>query len=258
MPGFGFNVVDTVGFSISVSADGRPEMKQGGITLDWTTFAVAFGADPTLADGVIIHAGDQYCRYGQVLSKIISPANDTITISATGGTFTVTVTNGNGAATTGAIAFNATAATLQTALAGLSNVGAGLVTVTGSAGGPYSVGFDASLGATTLTTGAGSLTGGSGTAVVAQNLATGDIGKYGPYDPAASDGRALLTPGQCFIAEKTVRSDEPKSDYVPVLYGGLVFLPRIIQSGVATHSLALGPTLAELQAAFPRLAFVND
>jgi hypothetical protein len=37
-----------------------------------------------------------------------------------------------------------------------------------------------------------------------------------------------------------------------------VFLGRIIQSGVVAHTLALGPTLAELIAAFPRLLLVKE
>lgn len=62
----------------------------------------------------------------------------TITLgSATGGTFTASYED----QTTGAIAFDATAGTLQAALEALSTIGAGNVSVTGSAGGPWTVEF---------------------------------------------------------------------------------------------------------------------
>jgi len=56
----------------------------------------------------------------------------TITGAPTGGTFTLTF----GAQTTSAIAYNATAAQVQTALQALSSVGASNALVTGSAGRP--------------------------------------------------------------------------------------------------------------------------
>jgi len=54
---------------------------------------------------------------------------------ATGGTFTLAYRG----ATTGALAYNASAATVQTALEALSTITAGQVSVSGSAGGPYTV-----------------------------------------------------------------------------------------------------------------------
>lgn len=66
----------------------------------------------------------------------------TITVQATGGTFTLTFTDPWGvSATTTALAENAAAATVQTALEVLTNINAGDVTVTGSAGGPFTVTF---------------------------------------------------------------------------------------------------------------------
>ena len=87
-----------------------------------------------------------------------------LTIDATGGTFTVTYKG----QTTSAIAENAAAATLQTALEGLSTIGTGNVTVTGSAGGPYTIVLGNAVAAPvgTFTTNAASLTGGAGTAVI--------------------------------------------------------------------------------------------
>ena len=82
-----------------------------------------------------------------------------LTIDATGGTFTVTVSG----QTTSAIAFDAAAATLETAIELLSTVT--VATITGSAGGPFTITVDSGVTATTMTADAGSLTGGASTAV---------------------------------------------------------------------------------------------
>lgn len=61
----------------------------------------------------------------------------------TGGTFTLTF----GADTTSGIAYNASAATVQTALQALSSIGSGNALVSGPAGGPWLVEFSSSLAA---------------------------------------------------------------------------------------------------------------
>lgn len=84
----------------------------------------------------------------------------TVTIgAATGGTFTLTV----GGQTTAGIAYNATAIAVENALEALSTVGQGNVTVSGNAGGPYTVTFVSALGAQPVAlTGSGTgLTGGA-------------------------------------------------------------------------------------------------
>jgi hypothetical protein len=63
---------------------------------------------------------------------------------ATAGTFTLTYVD----QTTGAIAYNASAATVATALKALSNIGDSDVVVTGNAGGPWSVEFTGDLAMT--------------------------------------------------------------------------------------------------------------
>ena len=70
----------------------------------------------------------------------------TITSSPSGGTFTLTYSG----QTTSAIAYNASAATVDAALEALSNIGAGDVVVTGSAGGPWTVTFATALAATNV------------------------------------------------------------------------------------------------------------
>lgn len=82
----------------------------------------------------------------------------TVTISGTptGGTWTFTV---DGQTATGLL-YNITATNLRSALEALSSVGAGHVTVTGSAGGPYTVVFDETVSGTPTVNGSG-LTGGT-------------------------------------------------------------------------------------------------
>jgi hypothetical protein len=253
---YGPATVESVGFSIQVTADGRPDWKAGGVTVAWDLVA-ALGVDTTFDDGVICLAGEKVLRYGQVVCRVTTGELQTVTIGggATGGTFTLTLSG----QTTGAIAWNAAAATVQAALVALSTVGTGKATVAGSAGGPWTVTFDPSLGDVALMTGsAASLTGGTPTLTIA-TLETGlDSGLFGPYDPAAVDGRQSLNRGDCFIVNSTMRELDPKSNHPAVFSGGRVFINRVLNSGVATHTLALGPTLAEVYTAFPRLIPVND
>src|SRR5438552_2289338 len=84
-----------------VSADNSPAYKPGGVTVDWAT-VVALSNDATLADGSTVKAPNKYLRYGQVMTKITSGEQDTVTIGggATGGTFTLIVTSTSGTAAT--------------------------------------------------------------------------------------------------------------------------------------------------------------
>lgn len=94
----------------------------------------------------------------------------TLTISATGGTFTATFEG----ETTAATAYDATANTLQANLIALANLATGDVTVTGSAGGPYTITFGGNytnVDVPAITTSAASLTGGSQTATIAVTTA---------------------------------------------------------------------------------------
>lgn len=108
-----------------------------------------------------------------ITNPIVATAEvQTVTVDATGGTFTV-MWNG---ATTSALAFDVSAADFTTAMALIAD-GAGNVTVTGgpgAAGGgaPYTLTWAARMGNVPApTTDATSLTGGAGTAVVATTAA---------------------------------------------------------------------------------------
>lgn len=96
----------------------------------------------------------------------------TITISATGGTFTLTFAG----QTTGAIAWNASAAVVQAALVALSNIAPGDVIVTGGPGATAALtvefaGAYESTNVAQMTAAAGSLTGGASTATIATTRA---------------------------------------------------------------------------------------
>jgi hypothetical protein len=106
---FGRRVLSTTGVPTQVSADGSPEWKVGGITLDWAT-VTAEVSDRTLTDGTVIKAGAKGLEYGTILCAKVVPEVQTISIDATGGTFTI---SGN-SNTTPATAYNASAATVQT------------------------------------------------------------------------------------------------------------------------------------------------
>lgn len=111
-------------------------------------------------------------NYAALAAAVDEVQTITTTGSPTGGTFTVTEEG----QTTTAIAYNATAATVQTALQALSTIGAGNVTVTGSAGGPYTVTFTgvlAGIGVTLMTSSGAALTGGTSPATATTRATAG-------------------------------------------------------------------------------------
>jgi hypothetical protein len=114
MPTYGRHTHGSTGVALMVSADGSPEWKAGGITIDWAT-VTAEVSDRTLGDGTVIKAGAKGLELGTILTEITLGEVQTITVDATGGDFTIT---GN-SATTAALAYNASAATVQAAVRGL-------------------------------------------------------------------------------------------------------------------------------------------
>jgi hypothetical protein len=104
--------------------------------------------------------------------------------AATGGTFTLSF----GGQTTAAIAFDATAADVEEALEALSTIGDGNVSVTGSAGGPYTVTFQNALGnqnVAQMTASNASLTG-AGHAIAVTTSTPGAVGAVAvPVDALA-------------------------------------------------------------------------
>lgn len=126
---------------------------------------------PIVAADFVVFADQIPGVAGSVAIDNYAPAVNeiqTITVTATGGTFTMT----EGANTTSALAYNIIASALQTALQGLTSIGAGNVTVAGGPGGtaPFVctfVGGKAATNMTAMTANAASLTGTSHGVVVA-------------------------------------------------------------------------------------------
>lgn len=146
----------------------------------------AFGNKITQYNGIdIVDLGERSGSSAPVIpieSRDLDQAHYTVDITGvpTGGTFTITVNvNGLGAQTTTAIAYNATVGAVQSAIAALTNVGTGNVTVVaGTAGVEYDIVFGDDLDQVpvVLTSNGAGLTGGTApaatTASVASNTAS--------------------------------------------------------------------------------------
>ena len=112
------------------------DLTQFDENLHWTE-ASKYQPERKLKSGIPlgkVTATGLYAPYSAVTNEVQTL---TVTGGPTGGTFTITFDG----QTTTAIAYNATAATVQTALEGLSHVNPGDITVTGNAGGPWTLTF---------------------------------------------------------------------------------------------------------------------
>jgi hypothetical protein len=256
---YGRQVLGSTGTPLMVLADGLPEWKHGGVTIDWSKVA-AVDADTTLPDGLIVKDGRKHLRYGQVLCRIGTREEQTVTVTADSGDYTLTYDGEE----TAAIEFDATSAEVEAALEALDNIVPGDVAVTGSAGGPYTVKFRADLGDVgALTADDTNLVGAGAGVVIATTVTGAGSGKFGPYDPAATDGRQVLSRGDVFILNQSVLElgvlgiDGGGTDHPGVLEGGRVWRERVLATdGVA--ALDNGPTYAALETAMPRLSWVKD
>lgn len=132
-----------------------------------TTIKLLMAADATGFAAMQSYIRSQQIIYfrAQATGAVIDNLQTVSLGAPSAGTFTLTYKG----QTTAGIAFNAAASAVQSALIALSTIGTGNVTVTGSAGGPYSVIFAGTLATdTTAMTGSGSgLTG--GTFLITQN-----------------------------------------------------------------------------------------
>lgn len=112
-----------------------------------------------------------YILSSQAVTINTNGVNAVQTVTIGGGPTGGTITLSYGGQTTAPIAYNATAATVQAALAALTSInGLANVGVTGSPGGPYTVTFLGTLGIqpiTTMTGSAAGLTGGTPTLTIA-------------------------------------------------------------------------------------------
>jgi len=129
----------------------------------------------------------------------------------TGGTFTLSF----GGQTTSAIAYNASAATVQSALQALSSIGSGNVLVMGGSGGPWVVRFAGTLAGTDqaqLTANGSGLTGGTSPSVtVTTSSVGGDAGRV----QTVMDPRGIVSKSDYDLLGQTVRTVEAFTDFVP-------------------------------------------
>jgi hypothetical protein len=259
MPTYGRQVLSTTGIPVMVLANLEDaDWKPGGITIDWSLIT-AVSADTTLSDGTVIPNGQKGIEYGTILCDVGIAETEVLTITATSGTYSI---SGNGN-TSVPVAYNASSATVQAAVRSLGGVYAG-VTVTGAAGGPYTITFERGTGnVTNLTTTVIDLAGGAATAVVTTGTAGSGTGLYGPYDSAVSDGRQTLSRGHCFILNETVLQTGAMglvgvaSDNPAVFGGGLVWKARLKIGGVNPAYLGTGnqPTVSAFETAFPDIQY---
>ena len=157
----------------AVNASTIPEFQELTAEADGATLVLTSN-EPGVPFVVTSMSGDYETDEYQVI---------TISNSPTGGTFMLTFHYIDSfgleqTETTGTIAYNASAGTVQTALTGLTHIGSGNATVTGDAGGPYTVHFTGSLARTDvlpLTVNYSGLTGGDAALVIAtiQTAVTG-------------------------------------------------------------------------------------
>lgn len=150
--------------SWAAAAGSKEKVGPGGVWLKW---------EPSAAGMAVVNGTSDNLKIANPGASSIL----TVTGSPAGGTFTLTVTDSVPVSqTTATIAYNASAATMQSAIEALSNVGAGNVGVNGSAGGPWTVKFVSSLGAMTIALGTNSLTGGtSPTVTISANPVTAHV-----------------------------------------------------------------------------------
>jgi hypothetical protein len=272
VPTFGRQLVQqTTGIPIQVTADGNPDWKVAGITIDWSLIA-AVGSDTVSPEGFTVKSGQKWLRYGQVMAKVTTAMAQTITVTGipTGGSFNIQGTRPDTNFTTvQTVPFNSSVAGTQALMDAIFGVGNTLVSGAGALpGNVQTVTFQGVLATVIvplLAVTANNLTGGASPAAATAITAGANTGKYGPYDPGASDGRQTLLAGNCGILNESVVqtgvvglfTTQP-TDNPGIIQGGRVWKARIIQSGVAAASLAAGPTFNNLMLAIPRLTFADN
>lgn len=255
--GFGQVFTPVSGGGATASADGAPKYITGGGTIDWATVLAAVG-DVTLEDGQVVPSGVKYIPYGCIMPAKTQAEVATVTVTGTptGGTYTLTY---SGIGTTVAIAYNAAASVVQTALETL--FGSGNVTVAGSAGGPYTVTFSGTAGnVPTPTVGTNSLTGGTSPNVSFGTTTSGitTFGYLGPHQSNATDGRQTLTKGKCWIANQTILETDKGSQYGPGFFeGGRIYQSRLKRLNDAGTAYIAHTVDSTFNTAFPLITFAE-
>lgn len=66
-------------------------------------------------------------------------------------------------------------------------------------------------------------------------------GYFGPWDPAAADGRQLIKDGDFFFLAESIAQVDLSADNPPAYFGGDVYKLRMIAIDSGTPTLATGP-----------------
>lgn len=209
---------------------------QGGILGDFT---IENGAVNFTVTGAATRDGNQWGRGIYAVERGIGVSGVqrlTITGAPTGGTF---VLNYSGQAT-GAIAYNATAAVVQTALEALTTVGPGDIIVSGGPGpsAAYTFNFAGSLAQedVALMTVTPTFTGGTAPAAAITVVTPGSTGAPGALFQPVSRTAALR------MMETTVAPPTPVVGARPVLDSNLPALSTVVGTGVGlTKSFTVTP-----------------
>jgi hypothetical protein len=212
------------------------------VTLDPTTFdLVTAFPNGFIPSGVVvakITSGGNAGMYGQYAPGSVVNESASIAVDATGGTFTITFQG----ETTAAIAFDATAAQVRAALELLPGINVGDITVTGgpgAAGGatPYVVTFTdtgqyADQDAPAITTTAGSLTGGAGTAAVTTTPGGGT--------GAATDGRQDPATARLLLGATKAKDGDTNGKVTAVIWHGQVIVSKLPAGNGLDHAARVG------------------
>lgn len=120
-------VTDDLDPSVDWIASEHYMVKRGGITIDYLLVPADANGRRIVRGGTALGKVTASGKYGPYLTQTNEVQTVAVTGSPTGGDFTLTFSG----QTTAAIPFNATAAQVQAALEGLSNINVGDVAVTG-------------------------------------------------------------------------------------------------------------------------------
>lgn len=262
---YGRYSIGFLGRSPELSADGKPRAKIGGVTVDWNTVAAVSGTPLTLESGTIVPVGQKYLGAGQTVVLIASNANG----GAPGmyGPYDPAASDGRQTIGPGVDNYLLNRDAFQVNprddypeaitggkvwLARLKNAG------TGVTGGAYAV--------------ANTTTGAPGTNAQQTVSATGTptaggftLGfMYGttaviPYNASAAAVQAALTAMDTIGAGNLTCTGGalPGTPVVCTFTGALAGAPQPLITAISAASLANGPTLAALLAAFPGLELVT-
>ncbi len=244
------------GRPVRVCAGGYPEVLAIGVTVAWE-LVDAETTDITLDDDTPVFAGEKYIRYGTVMVPVTTSEVQTVDLSGgddpNGGTWDMTILG----ETVSDLAWDVSAATLQTSIRALAADHADEVMVTKS-GFIYTITFSDDQGdVDEITVDSTGLTS-AGTVTVTVTTGTPGVdysAKWAPFDSSQSDGRQTLSRSRVGIVDYTIKESENSvvggatndTKLIGLITGDLVYQPRLAVGGTNQ------PTLADLLVALPRL-----